>query len=71
MKAEYITSESERKYRKKYYDLNREKICAAMREKYNQDPEKKREYNRQYAATHDRSQYFSERNLKKKEMEIV
>lgn len=71
MKTEYITSESERKYRKKYYDLNRDRICASQRAKYNQDPEKKREYNRQYAMTHDRSMYFSERNMKKKELTNV
>lgn len=67
MKTEYLTSEAERKYRKAYYERNRESILRKSREKYAQNPDKYRERSRQYSMTHDRSGYYRQYHRKKKE----
>lgn len=67
MKEIYLTSEAERKYRKKYYEKNRELILLRSRERYAKDPESKREQNKRYSMTHDRSEYFRQYYRKKKE----
>mgnify|MGYP003298293830 CR=1 FL=1 len=68
MKEVYMTSEAERKYRKKYYEQHREEILRKKKEKYNADPEKNREKVLLYARTHDRSEYFREYYRRKKEL---
>jgi hypothetical protein len=70
MKEIYLTSEAERRYRKSYYERNRESILQKIRERYAQDPERKRDKNKQYSMTHDRSEYFRQYYRSKKEGNI-
>lgn len=67
MKTEYLTSEAERRYRKSYYEQNRESILQKSREKYAKNPDRYREKNKRYSMTHDRSEYFRQRYRRKKE----
>ena len=64
---EYLTTEAERRYKKKYYQQHREVILQRKREEYAENREKYREKNKSYAMTHDRSQYFKELHRKKVE----
>ena len=66
MNTEYLTSEAERKYRKAYYERNKERILRKKREKYREDPDKYREENKKYGLTHDRSEYFRQYYRRKK-----
>ena len=66
MKDIYLTSEAERRYRKAYYERNRERILQKRKERYAADPDKYREKNKRYSMTHDRSEYFREYHRKKK-----
>lgn len=67
MKTEYLTSEAERRYRKSYYEKNRESILQKRREQYAANPEKFREKNKRYDMTHDRSEYYRQYYRRKKE----
>lgn len=64
---EYITSETERAYRKRRYQDNK----AQLKEKTKEYREKNRErvlaYQKKYTMTHDRSEYFKERHKKRME----
>jgi len=71
LKTHYLTSEAERKYRKKYYERNKEKLLAAHKERYKQNREELLAYNKQYNMTHDRSEYFKEYYRRKKERSAV
>lgn len=64
MKEVYITTEAERRYKKAYYEKNREKILQKAKEKRQANPEKNREACKRYRMTHDRSNYFREHNEK-------
>jgi hypothetical protein len=66
LKTEYVTSEAERRYRKAYYERNKERILQRRREKYHADPDKYRDENKQYRLTHDRSEYFRQYYRRKK-----
>lgn len=58
MKEEYLTSEAERRYRKRYYEEHREEILRKRQEKYRENREHILEYQKRYSMTHDRSAYF-------------
>lgn len=66
MKEIYLTSEAERKYRKSYYERNRERILQKRKERYVANLEREREKNKQYSMTHDRNEYFREYHKRKK-----
>ncbi len=67
MKTEYLTSEAERRYRKAYYEKNRESILQKRRERYAKDPNRYREENKRYSMTHDRTEYYRQYHRQKKE----
>lgn len=69
MKTEYLTSEAERAYRKKYYAKNRERCLANSREYHARNREADNARSREYALTHDRSEYFRRRYQEKKARE--
>lgn len=60
-KPEYLTSEAERRYRKKYYQEHREVCLERMRKYREQNREKIAAYNKHYSMTHDRSEYDRKR----------
>lgn len=66
MKEEYLTSEAERRYRKRYYEEHREEILRKRREKYWENREAELARNKRYRMTHDRSEYFRLYQNKKK-----
>lgn len=63
---EYITTESERAYRRRYNQKNREMINERQRRYREEHKESVRAYQKQYSMTHDRSEYFRQRYLRKK-----
>ena len=63
---EYITTEAERAYRKRYYQKNRDMINERQKRYREEHKESIRAYNKQYSMTHDRSEYFRQRYLRKK-----
>lgn len=63
---ECISTEAERRYRRKYYLRNREKLLEYSRNYYEEHKEKRLAYQKQYSMTHDRSEYDRERYRKKK-----
>lgn len=65
MEREYITSEAEREYRKKYYQLNKEKAKAYAKKNYQRNRAKRLEQMKRYNMTHDRSEYYREYYAKK------
>lgn len=67
MKKEYLTSEAERRYRKSYYERNRERILQKKREQYAENPNPYREKNKRYSMTHDRSEYYRRYYRQRKE----
>lgn len=71
---EYITTEAERAYRKRYYQNNREMIKERNKRYSEEHKESIRVYQKRYSMTHDRSEYFRQRYLRKKaekrEMEL-
>lgn len=67
MKQIYLTSEAERRYRKAYYERNRERILQKSKERYYDDPDKYREKNKRYDITHDRTEYFQQYYKRRRE----
>lgn len=67
---EYITTEAERAYRKRYYQKNREIINEKQKRYRDEHKESIRAYQKQYSMTHDRSEYFRQRWLRKKAEKI-
>jgi len=63
---EYITSEEERAYRKKYYQLNKEKAKEYAKKNYRKNREKRLAQMKRYNMTHDRSEYYKEYWARKK-----
>ena len=63
---EYITTEAERAYRKRYYQKNRDMINERQKRYREEHRERIRAYQKQYSMTHDRSEYFRQRWLRKK-----
>lgn len=64
---EYVTTEAERAYRKRYYAKNRDKIVERQRQYNEANREKINDKSREYAFKHDRSEYFREYYRKRKE----
>ncbi len=64
---EYLTSEAERAYRKRYYQQHRNEILRKRREKYLEHREAELARNKCYRMTHDRSEYFRQYRIRKKE----
>ena len=71
MKEVYLTSEAERRYRKAYYERNKAHILQKKKERYHADLERARADNRRHNLNCDRSEYFRQRYLAKKEREKV
>ena len=63
---EYITTEAERAYKKRYYQKNREMIKERQKRYREEHKESIRAYNKRYSMTHDRSEYSRQRYLRKK-----
>lgn len=63
---EYVTTESERAYRRRYNQKNREMINERQKRYYEEHKESIRAYQKRYSLTHDRSEYFRQRYLRKK-----
>ena len=63
---EYITTEAERAYKKRYNQKNRDMINERQKRYREEHKESIRAYNKQYSMTHDRSEYFRQRYLRKK-----
>ena len=63
---EYITTEAERAYRKRYYEKNRARILESRKRRYADNKENELQRSKQYSMTHDRSEYFRQRYLRKK-----
>lgn len=61
------TTEAERRYRRKYYLQNREKLKERNRQYRKTHKEQIAAYQKQYSMMHDRSEYFRERWKKKKQ----
>lgn len=57
---EYLTSESTRRYRKKWYQKNKEKCKERRREYYREHREECLASNKKWSMKHDRSEYFKE-----------
>lgn len=62
----YVTTEAERRYRKKYYTKNCERIKERNRQYRETHKDQISDYQKRYSMTHDRSEYFRERWKKKK-----
>lgn len=69
MKKDYLTTEAERRYRKAYYERNKESILAKKKIRDAQNKEKNREACKKYDMTHDRSEYF--RRYRQRKAEVV
>lgn len=65
----YHTTEAERRYRRKYYLRNREKLKEYNRQYRETHKEQIAAYQKQYSMTRDRSEYYRERYRRKKEAE--
>ena len=63
---EYITTEAERAYKKRYYQKNRDMINERQKRYREEHREEIRAYQKRYSMTHDRSEYFRQRYLRKK-----
>lgn len=63
---EYITTEAERAYRKRYYQKNRVMINERQKRYREEHRESVSAYQKKYSMTHDRSEYFRQRYLRKK-----
>ena len=63
---EYITTEAERAYKKRYYQKNRDMINERQKRYREEHREEIRAYQKRYSMTHDRSEYFRQRHLRKK-----
>ena len=68
---ERISTDAELAYRKKYYLAHREEILEKKKKRYLQDPQKYRDQCKEYGMTHDRSEYFRKRYLKRKEGVVI
>lgn len=62
----YLTSEAERRYRKRYYKKNREKILADQKQYREEHREQIAVYQKRYRMTHDRSEYQRQQYIKRK-----
>ena len=58
MKTEYLTTEAERRYRKAYYERNKEDILRKKKIRDDRNRERNRANCKKYDMTHDRSEYF-------------
>lgn len=63
---EYITTEAERTYRKRYNQKNRDMINERQKRYREEHRESVSAYQKMYSMTHDRSEYFRQRYLRKK-----
>ena len=63
---EYITTEAERAYRKRYNQKNRDMINERQKRYREEHRESVSAYQKKYSMTHDRSEYFRQRYLRKK-----
>lgn len=57
----YISPESERRYRAKYYQAHREECLERVRKYRRENPDKVAAQNKRYSMTHDRSEYYRRR----------
>lgn len=71
MKDFYISTEKEREYKRKYYERNREKVKQRNKEYREKNAEKIRDYQKRYGMTHDRTEYYRQYNLKRKQRKIA
>ena len=63
---EYLTSEAERRYRKKYYEKNRERLLKKAKEYREANKESIREYQKWSSKTHNRNEYHRQWQQKKR-----
>ncbi len=54
---EYVTTEAERAYHRRYYQKNREKLLAYAKKYREEHLEERSEYLHKWGLTHDRSEY--------------
>lgn len=71
MKEIYLTTEAHRRYQKKYYESHREEIKERNKVYKEKNIEKVRAYQKRYDMTHDRTEYFRQYNLKRKQMRLA
>lgn len=64
---EYLTSEAERAYRKKYYREHREEILEKSKKYREAHKEESAVYGKRYRMTHDLSEYYHQYYLRNKE----
>ena len=63
----YLTTEAERKYHKRYYKINREKLLDYAKRYREEHREQVQEAQKKYSMTHDRSEYHRQYYLRNKE----
>lgn len=64
---EYLTTEAERLYKKRYYQKNRERLLEYRKKYYEENREQEKARQKRYSMTHDRSEYDRERYRARKE----
>ena len=53
----YLTPESKRRYQKRYYEKNKERILTNQKQYREEHREQIAAYQKRYSMTHDRSEY--------------
>lgn len=69
IEKEYLTTESQRLYKKRYYQKNRERLLEYRKKYYADHMEQEKARQKRYSMTHDRSEYDRERYKARKEKE--
>ena len=62
----YLTPESKRRYQKRYYEKNKERILANQKLYREEHREQIADYQKRYRMTHDRTEYQRQQYIKRK-----
>jgi len=71
MKDFYLTTETHRKSQSDYVQRNHEVVLEKNRDYKRRNREKISAYNKRYAMTHDRTEYYRQYNLKRKQKRLA
>ena len=71
MEKEYLTTEKKREWQRNYYRRNRDALLEKSKEYKERNREKIDAYQKRYAMTHDRTEYFRQYNLKRKQKRLL